>query len=442
MMNYALVMRQFLVLSILFAIPYSCRAGCYQRRLCCTGRNNTCKGVDDGISHLPTVSTIHNEEAQTFHQRATRVEKEYYSPHYESSGDGYDFIFPDVYDDSDEKIGKLVLPDIIEMEGSGADKVYERYGLGSGDEPEETKEIPLTTVAPTLKTLIFGQKRDQRTPPEEITRYSEKPRHLLIRYSLLSKYMPLKVTSSPLLYEENRVQPSNNLYYLESSISECYCDEHCVALGDCCSDYTFVCPPRDCVLTDWDRWSQCTPDNGTCGIGTQKRLRHVIQHAERGGAACPPLKEMRTCFIECRPKKSALDDITTVALILDYKYNQTRAKVGRNNIYWDLPNIAEKVNKSSFYCVHYSIEWVNRNCVSRLLNKGLTEGSVMCAECQPEATYHRNNGRCASDLEDGDQGFWKLIGPQSCNGIWTRLNRTDHCQCQIQYPNDHPFLLV
>lgn len=55
------------------------------------------QGVDDGIAHLPTVSTIHNEEAQTFHQRPTvRTEKEYYTPHYESSGDGYDLIFPDV----------------------------------------------------------------------------------------------------------------------------------------------------------------------------------------------------------------------------------------------------------------------------------------------------------------------------------------------------------
>ncbi|CAI2349759.1 unnamed protein product [Caenorhabditis sp. 36 PRJEB53466] len=423
----ALVMRHILFLTFLLGIPYSCQAGCYQRRLCCAGRNNTCKGVDDGIGHLPTVATFHNEETQTLHQRP----KEYYVPHYESSGDGYDFVFPDVYDDDDEKIGKLVLPDIIEMDGSGADKVYERYGIGSGDGDGEQRSIPLTTVASNIKSLIFGRERDQKTAPEDIT-----------RYSILSKYMPLKVTSSPLLYEENRVQPAANLYFLESGANECYCDEHCVTLGDCCSDYTFVCPPRDCVVTDWDEWSECAADNGTCGIGVQKRLRHVVEHAERGGAVCPPLKEMRTCFVDCRPKKSLFDDITTVALILDYKYNQTRTKVGRNNIYWDLPTVAEKVRTASHYCVHYSIDWVNRNCVSRLLNKGLTEGSVMCAECQPEATYHRNNGRCASDLEDGDQGFWKLIGPQSCNGIWTRINRTDHCQCQRQYPEDYPFLLV
>ena len=28
--------------------------------------------------------------------------------------------------------------------------------------------------------------------------------------------------------------------------------------------------------------------------------------------------------------------------------------------------------------------------------------------------------RCASDLDDGMKGFWKLIGPLSCNGIWKR----------------------
>lgn len=29
-------------------------AGCYQRRLCCAGRNVTCSAIEDGIAHLPT----------------------------------------------------------------------------------------------------------------------------------------------------------------------------------------------------------------------------------------------------------------------------------------------------------------------------------------------------------------------------------------------------
>ena len=39
-------------------------------------------------------------------------------------------------------------------------------------------------------------------------------------------------------------------------------------------------------------------------------------------------------------------DITTVALILDYKFNSTRSKTTRNNVYWDLPDVAEKMSKA------------------------------------------------------------------------------------------------
>ena len=50
-------------------------------------------------------------------------------PHYESSGDGYDLVYPSVYEvDNHERIGKLVLPDVVELEGSGAENIYSKYG--------------------------------------------------------------------------------------------------------------------------------------------------------------------------------------------------------------------------------------------------------------------------------------------------------------------------
>ncbi|VDL69155.1 unnamed protein product [Nippostrongylus brasiliensis] len=55
-------------------------------------------------------------------------------------------------------------------------------------------------------------------------------------------------------------------------------------------------------------------------------------------------------------------DITTVALLLDYRYNETRSKTSRDNIYWDLPSVQEKLQKATQYCVKYKIGWVNRNC--------------------------------------------------------------------------------
>ncbi|CAD6190384.1 unnamed protein product [Caenorhabditis auriculariae] len=399
-------------------------AGCFQRRLCCRGRNNTCKDIDDGIEHVPTVATFHNEQKQTSHRTG---EREYHTPYYESSGDGFQMIYPDVFDDEhNQKIGKLVLPDIVEMEGSGGEDLYNRYGH---EVVTLSTQLPPTTPARLLKTLIFGEKTNPDEEPEEISRYLSyhpRPKHLLIRYSILSQHLPLRISTTPdtsMMSEEDESERPT-LYYLEAAKAECYCDEACIALGDCCSDYTYVCPPRDCVVGDWGSWSGCSADQGSCGIGTQKRT------------------QMRTCFVECRKPKSALDDVTTVALLLDYKYNTTRSNRGRNNIYWDLPEVAAKYRRASYYCVHYKISWVNRNCVSRLIAKGLLTGSTICAECQPEAQLHRNNARCASDLDDGDEGFWKLIGPQSCNGIWTRINRTDDCHCAANYPETHPFLLV
>ena len=70
---------------------------------------------------------------------------EHPTPYYESSGDGYQMVYPDVsqndhpgkylkkiqvYDETEhERIGKLILPDIIEMEGSGGEHLYDKYGL-------------------------------------------------------------------------------------------------------------------------------------------------------------------------------------------------------------------------------------------------------------------------------------------------------------------------
>lgn len=100
------------------------------------------------------------------------------------------------------------------------------------------------------------------------------------------------------------------------------------------------------------------------------------------------------------------------------------------------------MHSHSSYCVHYELGWVNRNCVERRWKSKLYKHALICAECQPEAQYHRQTARCASDLDDGEKGYWKLIGPPSCNGIWRRLGREDDCRCREKFPKTTPFLLV
>jgi competence ComEA-like helix-hairpin-helix protein len=50
--------------------------------------------------------------------------------------------------------------------------------------------------------------------------------------------------------------------------------------------------PRDCVVTDWLSWGQCSK---TCGNGTQKRMRKVQTKANDAGKKCPVLAQSRAC---------------------------------------------------------------------------------------------------------------------------------------------------
>ncbi|VDM79357.1 unnamed protein product, partial [Strongylus vulgaris] len=224
--------------------------------------------------------------------------------------------------------------------------------------PKSNNHEEQTSPARKITHFLFGYPQGPDVPPEDIQRYTPKPKHLLIRYSILSQHIPLTVSTTPVTDE----------YYDEDEDG------------------------RDCIVSEWGSWENCVADDGTCGIGVQQRTRYVRQEAIRGGKECPPLKEMRTCYVEC-PKRRSLDDLTTVALLLDYRYNETRAKTARDNIYWDLPSVHEKLKEATYYCVKYKIGYVNRNCWHKQFKTRLFKGNTICAECQPEATLHRNNRR-------------------------------------------------
>ncbi|KAI1700463.1 somatomedin-B and thrombospondin type-1 domain-containing protein [Ditylenchus destructor] len=83
-----------------------------------------------------------------------------------------------------------------------------------------------------------------------------------------------------------------------------------------------------------------------------------------------------------------------------------------------------------------------KHCEHTRWKSSLYRKNVICAECQPLAQLHGNNFRCASDLKDGEDRFWKLIGPRSCYGKWRRMNRSDNCKCFEKYPLQDPFLMV
>uniref|UniRef100_A0AC34FTD2 SMB domain-containing protein n=1 Tax=Panagrolaimus sp. ES5 TaxID=591445 RepID=A0AC34FTD2_9BILA len=339
----------FLYFIVLLLYISKIEAGCYQQRLCCTGRNVSCKTKDDGLHHIPLVTPLPPVKLVKFR------------------GEEY----PPVLSEDGQRIGRLILPDVVELDNENLN--FEKQFVGHVVEMSD----------------ISSEEDYQHIQDDEYPSF-------------------------------------DSVRFLVEADPDCFCDELCVQYGDCCSDYTYVCPPTDCQVSQWGEWSKCEAYQTTCGQGRQERKRIVNIPPAHGGMPCLPLTEARACFKECPVVKQK--DITTVALLLPYKYHEARKS------YKHPKEIIPKRNHTN-YCVTYKLGWVNRNCVEKEFKSTLFRGTKICAECQPEAQYHRQTPRCASDLDDGQKGYWKLIGPPSCYGIWYREERIDNCYC-----NENPRL--
>ncbi|KAK6740705.1 hypothetical protein RB195_008887 [Necator americanus] len=174
---------------VLLIVPFA-EGGCYQRRMCCTGRNTSCKAIDDGIRHLPTMNPYRKmDDSNRSHHGLPKTGpfSTYQTPYYEASGDGYDLVYPDVFDsEHHQRIGKVVFPDVIELEGSGAGDIYLRYAPTDDDVvsnrvPKSSHHDHGTSPARKITHFLFGYPEGPDQPPEDIQRYTPKPKHLLIR---------------------------------------------------------------------------------------------------------------------------------------------------------------------------------------------------------------------------------------------------------------------
>uniref|UniRef100_A0A0R3S384 SMB domain-containing protein n=1 Tax=Elaeophora elaphi TaxID=1147741 RepID=A0A0R3S384_9BILA len=417
-------------LYIVLTLTCGIHSGCYQKQLCCLGHNFTCVAVDDdAIGQLPV----------KFHHYPQQKLKK---------GRKGKWHLPIAYSRKMKRTDSLTLRNLIALVNDKKPGVVTNYGHNQsednlnkgGEQIEAVKSRSSATILPFLRyQLVFGQPFYPNEQQPETTRYHR--RHKLIRYSLLNRHMPLTVKNS-----RGIDWPSDAIAILENAVYDrvCYCDEKCVTFEDCCSDYSFACPrvfqTSDCIVSQWSAWSNCIPDEGSCKAGVQTRKRIINRKPEHGGIECPSLVEKMSCFKECaQHRRRHQPEVTPVALILDYSYNKTREKFSRSNV---LKDATDDRSKSLYYCVIYELGWVNSNCIDKKIGIKLFTGNNICVECQPEAQLHSKTNTCTSDLSDGENGFWKLIGPKSCNGAWKRLFRTDNCRCEINFPTHDAFLFV
>ncbi|VDK19749.1 unnamed protein product [Anisakis simplex] len=155
--------------------------GCYQKRLCCPGRNLTCVGFEDGIEHLPIYRTHLQNPAQSptsTSSTSTSTSTSTTDP-------------PTVHFVYDSLNVETRYPDTLieQPEGSGND-YYAKYGeqIPIDEMPFEPTEFTIpfqrygTTLAPSFKKIVFGEPFFASEHPPEIMRY--RGRHLLLRFAV------------------------------------------------------------------------------------------------------------------------------------------------------------------------------------------------------------------------------------------------------------------
>ncbi len=71
----------------------------------------------------------------------------------------------------------------------------------------------------------------------------------------------------------------------------------CPALTDTQQCNIQACPV-DCKVSEWSSWTTC---DKSCGGGTQKRSRTILQQPANGGAVCPVLAETQQCNTQACP---------------------------------------------------------------------------------------------------------------------------------------------
>uniref|UniRef100_A0A5S6QGB5 SMB domain-containing protein n=1 Tax=Trichuris muris TaxID=70415 RepID=A0A5S6QGB5_TRIMR len=383
-----------LVLLLSFTVR-QCRGGCAEFGICCAGRNTTCVAYDNIL-----INVLPNG------QGASQTGKHQYVV--VNLKDGGEAQNPS-YEISSQTVKRQVDQELSSSSGSG----FEPFTGGQLYEEEESA-VPLTETSNQPTLYDENVVEEGGTTPQGTT--SNEP--------------PASLWPS--------IMQRSNL---------CYCDEACVRLKDCCSDYTTVCPVADCRVSAWSQWSACQSGSNhvsnplselNCGRGTSRRHREVVQMPQYGGAPCPVLNQQRACYDHSA--EQCHKTLSETALILPYKYSSARSLSKKSKIYYDLPKVLFKLRATKSYCVIFEVTWTSWHCASQ--QDTLSQGQTVCVQCDPRTQISQKEGRCTGHGVDSKRSHWNLLYAKHCYGQWKRVNKSEGCQCDSTYPDLARYIFV
>jgi len=229
----------------------------------------------------------------------------------------------------------------------------------------------------------------------------------------------------------------------------CFCDESCIEIGDCCTDYATACPVIDCQLTDvWSEWGECS---SPCGPGYKTKSREILVQPANGGRACDVTTEKMYCEGEkCKvPRAHQGFELTKErARIIPAKFGQWR-KSKKYNPYEDIRKnlfehyAADQSLDRPSYCAIFEVTDVHSACQKSEIvwTTVLKRGSTLCVECQPFSMKSDLGGRCMGHGLLNKVTPWKATTIPGCHGRWTLIKaHQDNCECDPALDNNFVFV--
>lgn len=252
-------------------------------------------------------------------------------------------------------------------------------------------------------------------------------------------------------------------------MSTCYCDEACLAIGDCCLDYRATCRAVNClVAAEWSDWSEC---DARCGYGVQIRTKRIVVHPANGGRPCGETIERRLCEgTNCKLPRSSegAEQLKETAAVVPASFGGWRSDALyspfediRQNLFmhFKYAELKQQASKPS-YCAKFKITETRTACQRSSYGKKnvsssppggankmmswptkLVRGSTVCVECQQFAMQSSVGRRCAGHGVFQRETAWKAVTIPRCHGKWIMTTRHEE-PCQCDPATDTSFVFV
>ncbi|OAF69341.1 nuclear protein [Intoshia linei] len=218
-----------------------------------------------------------------------------------------------------------------------------------------------------------------------------------------------------------RVQIRTNISALSMYVKKfqryCFCDQDCVILKDCCSNYYDKCLiGSKCIYDDWSNWSMCKPHCKP--VGTQRRW-HKASNLDRNYInGCKLEYEHRECKPTCHRKRRKTNLHNYEAVIIPAIYSLARTNGSLNKFVGINQNLHQYYSPSNYQ--NYTRYYIYRitpsilNCKKKNEVNPLISKHIWCVVCEWPVMDHSN---CRSS----DAHVWHVYN-STCKGKWNLMS--------------------